>query len=233
MSVTRLVTLGLTVLPLIALPVGAEDRETRNLTGFDAIEVSHGIDLHIRQGENFRVEVETSGASASDIITEVDNGTLRIGQRRETFRLFGWFDDSSVDVTLPSLRSLQASGGSDVDTDGLLSGESLRISASGGSDVDIDVAVNELEVEASGGSDTRLTGTAASLRADTSGGSDLSARGLTVDEAILRSSGGSDISITVLERIVARASGGSDIRYAGDPDVVDINASGSADVTRR
>jgi Putative auto-transporter adhesin, head GIN domain len=66
-----------------------------------------------------------------------------------------------------------------------------------------------------------------------SGGSDLNASGLTVDEAEVNSSGGSDLSIAVTDSLTANASGGSDIRYTGQPRSVDVNASGGGGVSRR
>lgn len=210
----------------------AQDRETRALTGFDAIAVGGGIDLFVRQGEEFRVEVE-SDDDVAEIVTEVRDGTLEIRRERTLSGFFDWGDHGAAYVTLPVLKALTASGGSDVRGDGTLSGDALEIVASGGSDLAIDVAVGSLAATASGGSDTRLSGTARTARLHSSGGSDLNASRFSVAEANVESSGGSDVSITVSDRIVANASGGSDITYSGDPRTVDVNASGGADVRRR
>lgn len=224
----------LLLVPLIAVSASAygQDRETRALTGFDAIAVGGGIDLFVRQGEDFRVEVE-SDDDVAKIVTEVRDGTLQIRRDRTLSGFFDWGDHGAVYVTLPALTALTASGGSDVRADGTLSGDELAIVASGGSDVAIDVAVGTLAATASGGSDTRLSGTARTAHLHSSGGSDLNASQFTVAEANVDSSGGSDVSIAVSERIVANASGGSDITYSGDPGSVNVNASGGADVRRR
>jgi hypothetical protein len=212
------------------LPAVAEERETRELAGFEAVEVSGGIDLSIRQGESFRVEV--SSDDLDDIVTEVQAGTLSI-RRKRSWGFFDWGDHGSASVTLPKLVALTASGGSDVRSEGTFSGDALEIVASGGSDMALDVAVATLEVVTSGGSDLRLSGTARSAHVQSSGGSDLDASRLTVDDADVQSSGGSDLSIMVRERIVGNASGGSDIRYSGEPRVVNVNSSGGGDVSRR
>jgi len=224
----------LLLVPLLAAPGAAyaQERETRALTGFDAIAVGGGIDLVVTQGDGFRVEVE-SDDDVAEILTEVRNGTLEIKHDRQPWGLFDWGDNGTVYVTLPELTALTASGGSDVRADGTLSGDELAIVASGGSDVEIDVAVGTLAATASGGSDTRLSGTARVAQLHSSGGSDLNASRFTVAEANVQSSGGSDVSINVTERIVANASGGSDITYGGDPRSVNVNASGGADVRRR
>jgi putative autotransporter adhesin-like protein len=209
------------------------DQETRELSGFNAIEVSGGIDLVARQGDGFVVEVENDDGDLDEIITEVRGSTLHI-RRERSGSFFDWSGDGGlVTVRLPALVSLKASGGSDAETEGPFSGERLEIVASGGSDVTLDVAVGELGVTASGGSDVNLSGTARSLRAQSSGGSDLNASALMAETANVQSSGGSDLSLSVRDSIVANASGGSDISYTGDPRSTNVNSSGGSDIRRR
>jgi hypothetical protein len=226
---------GLLFAPACLLPLtaGAQDREMRDLQGFDAIEVSGGIDLNIQQGPEYIVEVVASAGDAARVSTEVDGSTLEIRQQRTTSGLFNWFNSYSVNVTLPALESLTASGGSDIRAEGVISGDTLTLRATGGSDVVIDVDLTEFDVRTSGGSDVVLRGTAQSLRVETSGGSDLDAQRLEAEDAYVQSSGGSDITLTALNRIDVRASGGSDVSYSGDPEFVNIDAAGSADVSKR
>jgi hypothetical protein len=211
----------------------AQDRERRDLAGFDAIAVSSGIDLFVRQGPDHLVEVVSSGDDSDEILTEVNDGTLHIRLSRSAWSYRGGDERRSVHVTLPELASLTASGGADVSVEGSVTGDALRVGASGGSDVRIDVAVDTLDVQASGGADVTVSGSTGSARISTSGGSDVDGDDLSADEANLNSSGGSDISITVLNRLVAAASGGSDITYRGDPESVDVDTSGAADIQRR
>jgi hypothetical protein len=216
----------------VSLPALA-DQETRDLSGFDSIEISGGIDLVLRQGQGFTVEVENDDGELDEIITEV-RGTTLVIRRERSGSFFDWSGDSgSVTVRLPTLVSLQASGGSDVEAEGAISGDRLALTASGGSDVSLDLAVGNLEVEASGGSDVSLSGTARSAHVQSSGGSDLNASRLMAEAANLESSGGSDLSIAVRDSLVANASGGSDISYTGDPRSKNINSSGGADIRQR
>src|SRR5262245_22758706 len=126
----------------------AQQRQARPLTGFDAIEVGGGIDLVLRKGDTFVVEVAASEDVAAKIVTEVVDKTLRIGRKSNFFH---WGDGGTGYVTLPTLVALDASGGSDVKTEGTFASDNLRIAASGGSDLTIDVAAGALTVEASGG----------------------------------------------------------------------------------
>jgi hypothetical protein len=216
----------------VALPANAQERETRPLQGFDAVEVGGGIDLLLRQGERFVVEV-ASDDDVDDIVTEVRSGTLEI-RRKQPTGSFDWGgDNGSASVTLPKLTKLVASGGTDVETEGTFSNDSLEIVASGGSEMAIDVSATVLDVQASGGSDLRISGRARAARMQSSGGSDLDARELMVEEAEVQSTGGSDLSVAVRDKIVGGASGGSDISYTGQPRTVDVDTSGGSDVSRR
>jgi hypothetical protein len=210
----------------------AQEREARPLAGFDAIEVGGGIDLDVRQAAGFSVEVEAEGDPA-EIITELRDDTLVI-RRKSSRSFFFWNDDDArVHVTLPTLASLTASGGSDVTTQGNFASDNLNLVASGGSDLTIAVAAGSLEATASGGSDVRLSGTARSARVRSSGGSDVNASQLTAEDVDVNSSGGSDVMIAVRNSIVGSASGGSDVIYSGEPRTVDVDASGGSDVRRR
>jgi len=210
----------------------AQQRQSRPLTGFDAIEVGGGIDLFVRKGDGFVVEVQASEDDAAKIVTEVVGKTLQIS-RKSTLGFFHWGDAGSVYVTLPALVALDASGGSDVKTEGTFASDTLRVVASGGSDLTIDVAAGTLHVDASGGSDLRVSGTARSAHVESSGGSDLNASALTADEADVDSSGGSDLAIGVRQKISGEASGGSDVTYTGTPGSVNVDTSGGAELHHR
>jgi hypothetical protein len=216
----------------LLLPAIAQQRVVRDLSGFHSVSIGSGLDLFLRRGDTFVVEIETDD-DPSKIITEIRDGTLEVRREREGFFFFGDGDDGEVYVTMPTLQSLSASGGSDVRTEGAFTGDALRVRASGGSDVALNATVNRAEVEASGGSDIELTGSARSAHLQSSGGADLDAEEFIVDEADVESSGGSDLSIGVRNSITGHASGGSDITYSGNPATVSVESSGGGDVTRR
>jgi len=215
------------------LAVQAQNAGIRNLSGFDSVQTSNGIDLNVTQGDSFRVEVVASAANLPKILTEVEDDTLVIRLDRQGFSGFGLFGGAHVNVTMPVVRSLSASGGSDLRSEGVLTGDSLSVAASGGSDVSLDLRFESLEATASGGSDMRLKGEVASLTTQAAGGSDLDAHSLTARNATIGSSGGSDSVITVTEVLAVNAAGGSDVVYFGNPSSVNVNASGGSDVIGR
>ena len=90
-------------------PARAAETEQRSLSGFKTIEISGGIDLTVRQGPDFGVEVQASGsAHAVDVVTEIDGDTLEI-RYLKSIKGFGWFSGNDVVVTLPELVAVNTS----------------------------------------------------------------------------------------------------------------------------
>ena len=229
-------------LPLIAFSflhhAAQADTEQRNIAGFTEVAVSNGISVTLIQGSDFAVEVEAD--DTDDVITEVVGDTLRIykdtGWKWYSFGLLSFFmgdDDMNATVTLPTLSRIRTTSGSDVRGNGTFNGDNLELRTSGGGNITLDLNYDAIDVRSSGGSTMHLSGTANRGTLSSSGGSRQNNEDLAVKEAELRSSGGSNLNVGVVEELSARASGGSDIRYEGNPHVRDIDESGGADVTRR
>lgn len=207
--------------------------EVRTTGSFTGIEVSGGIDLYV-SGGNEAVAVSASKPEYRDRIrTEISNGILRI-----------WFDSKwgvSINgnknlrayVSYKTLKSLAASGGSDVFIDGNITTGELSLKISGGSDFKGAVNVDKLTVEQSGGSDVRISGRSNTLNVDASGGSDFKGYDLVAEVCDLEASGASDIEITANRELSARASGASDIHYRGNPSVKQAKSSGASSVKAR
>lgn len=224
---------------MLCLPAATAlaDKAERDLTGFRAIAVSGGIDLEVHQGDHYKVVVHADGGDADEVETEVeDHGVLAIrkaGSLFHWFNWFNWFQHYKVDVTLPTLQKLTASGGSGVVFESDFTGDELELRASGGGNLRFKGKLKSLDITGSGGSDLYLKGSAHLLTATASGGSDLHAADFEVDEADLKASGGSDMVVNVREKLSARASGGSDIRYEGHPQQTDVKTSGGSDIKAR
>jgi hypothetical protein len=186
--------------------------EKRNVSGYHGISVGGGIDLYLSQG-NESVAVSASDTKFRDLIkTEVKDGVLMI-----------WYDHKNGErtrsdkhlkayVSFKTLDNLRGSGGSDIDVDGTIKTNTLKLDISGGSDFDGKIEANDLAVTASGGSDVKISGGVKKLDID--------------------ASGGSDIEITVNKELNAEASGSSDISYKGSAVVKGIKTSGSSSINK-
>ncbi|WP_320110805.1 head GIN domain-containing protein [Draconibacterium orientale] len=211
-----------------------DETQTRQISGFNAIKVSTGIDLYLTMGNAEEVKVVADDDLINDLITEVEGGTLKIYMKRRNW--FNWSSGNEtrkVYVTVKELKELSASSGSDVESTNTLEGESLEVSCSSGSDLEIDVFYKNLSVNTSSGSDAKLHGKVKTLRVEASSGSDIKAGSLESVICHANASSGSDITVSVSSELYANASSGSDINYHGNPDIRDIDESSGGDVSQR
>jgi hypothetical protein len=207
---------------------GKITEQERKLPDFSGIEVGGGIDLYIAQGDTQKVLIVTDENIQSKIITKVEDNILVINTENWLFRT----STLKVFVTVKDIKSLSASGGTDVYTEKQFIAGNIKLKISGGSDVKLNLKAIEIAAILSGGSDLFMSGAAGYLQIDASGGSDCKAYELTVAKAKISTSGGSDVYITVDEELNAHASGGSDVMYRGSVKNVNASSSGGSDIKR-
>ncbi|MDX8338082.1 head GIN domain-containing protein [Draconibacterium sp. IB214405] len=217
-----------------ALAGNSDETQIRKVKGFNAIKVSTGIDLYLTMGDAEEVKVVADDDIIDDLVTEVENGTLKIYMKRQNW--FNWGNGNETRkayVTVKELEKLSASSGSDVETTNTIEGESLEVSCSSGSDVELDVHYKNLSVDTSSGSDAKLRGKVKTLKVGASSGSDIKAKDLESAICYADASSGSDITVSVSSEIYAHASSGADVAYYGDPEIRDTDESSGGDVHRR
>jgi len=208
------------------------NKQTRQVSGFHGVDISGGIDLYLGNGPE-SVSISAASSSVRDHIrTEVENGILHIYMDKNWVRGFG-SGHMKAYVSLPDLKSLQASGGSDIFLQNQITAGDLGIGLSGGSDLKGKLNATHLSITQSGGSDVNLSGNVQNLQVDASGGSDLDGFDLVTDYAVLNASGGSESHLTVNKELRIMASGGSDVTYKGKAMVKEIKSSGSSSVTHK
>lgn len=206
--------------------------ELRNVGAFSSIHVSSGIDLYLTQGNSQQVRVEADPALVDKIITQVENGVLKISIRDKKNWDLGWNQTRKVYVTFVDLEKLDASAGSDVYSQNPFKLKELEISSSSGSDVQIDDLTAEfVSVVTSSGADAKVSGKTIRMSADASSGSDLDCRDLVAEDCEVSASSGSDAFVHVTKSIKARASSGGDVHYAGKPSHRDIDESSGGDIS--
>lgn len=224
--------LALTALMVAAQAHGQDWKKSRPVSGISGIQVSHGIDIYLKQGNTESLTLEVKGFDEKEVVSEVKDGTLILRIDRDGF---GWKRNNSVKayLTFKSISKLRAGGGSDVFSEGTLSLKDLVLDLGGGSDAKLSLTADRLSASASGGSDLILSGKVGRLEARCSGGSDLKAGDLEADRVTVEASGGSDAYIRAKDEVIIEANGGSDVYYSGKPRNVQVHKSGGSDVHKR
>ncbi|MBV9963877.1 MAG: DUF2807 domain-containing protein [Parafilimonas sp.] len=202
--------------------------EKRNVSGFHSIEVSSGINLVIKQGNEEAVAV--SGATSeitARIKTEVENGKLKI-----YFDSRGWHNNNAKKelkayVSFKMLDALEANSGAQTTTDGNINVSNLDISLSSGAGFNGTVTASNLDIDQSSGSVMTIKGKVSSLKITTSSGADFNGYDLASETCKANASSGSDIEVTVNKELDAVANSGGGINYKGNGSVMNVsNSSG-------
>ena len=197
--------------------------------------MSSGLSADIDIGEDFAVSAESaSRRTLNQLDIKVMGSTLYIERDPSwtDWSLFAARRDAMVRVSLPTLKRIEASAGSDVHVSGEY-GVGLDASTSSGSDLELeDVTGGSFTFEASSGSTLRAEGDCDDLDASSSSGASIIADDLKCATIEASASSGADIRVFASESADAQASSGADVRVSGDPATLSSEESSGGDVRR-
>lgn len=231
-------------------PEGEYITEEREVDVYNSVSVEGGLRLILTDRADSKVTITTYENIQPYIETYVKGKQLTIRPRRNT--MFSGNPRIRVYVSGTDLTSLDASGGSDIESTVALYPSSLSVSLSGGSSFNHEAGLNagavsysvsgggtvtgevntaQLTVSMSGGSMINLKGSTKyyDLK-ECSGGSDVAGFDMIAGTLSCSLSGGSKVKMTVVDKITVSASGGSQVRYKGLPDVISSDLSGGSSV---
>lgn len=166
--------------------------ETRDLTGFDSIEVGSALDLDLRvhPEADFEVIVTFDDNIIEDVVTRVNGDTLVL-DLDGSFNLEG-DPDRKISVVMPALEAIDASGAADVSASGTTSAYS--VDASGASQLDLrQLEATDIEIDVSGASDVDVFATG-TVSGSASGASEVQVHGSPVS-VLIDSSGVSSVDV--------------------------------------
>ena len=199
-------------------------------TGFDAVAAGSIMDVTVRQGDSYDVRLRADDNLIDIVKSEKRGRELRFYTAPGTIIRNGTIQ---IDIVMPVLLDLDLSGGAHGDLEMDLLDETFTAVLSGGATVDGAVTARSLAVECSGGSVCSLRGRAEELDLNASGGSRILLFGVRGAEALVESSGGSRIEVSVSTSVRGNVSGGATVVYDGSPRTVRVSSSGGASVRQR
>ena len=215
----------------------------RTVPAFNGIEVSSGVEVEFSQNPTQKVTVKTEADKQQYVVTEVENGVLKIFVRNKGVRNLN-FNNLKVEVSNPKLSRLVTKSGASFkaitpinestlalsSNSGSLVSGTFKISTNtaleveSGSNVKINLDTKSIAIDASSGSSLKLSGTASSSVISASSGSSVSAGEFVTKSAVVEASSGSSVKISTTESITASASSAASIQYKGNPGKVTKSA---------
>lgn len=215
----------------------------RQVSGFDALQISGPFDVYIEQGNTESLTYKAPKEVLDRIITEVEGHILRVSNKHDNW---GWSDKSwwgdkswwrhhpkiVVNITVKDLNSIKVSGSGGAFFDNGLATNSLKLVVRGSGSMHGKINVKELESRISGSGNIRLTGSAGSSTLNVSGSGNFVAGDLVTSSSTVRVSGSGNAKINANDKVVAGVSGSGDVRYTGDAKSVRSSTSGSGNVSK-
>ena len=214
---------------------GIDYTEIREVGAFDAISHSLPCKLYFSQADKQEVRVESTEEFAGKVITEVENGTLKLKMEEGRYpKLI-----LRVVISSPDIESLQTHGSGDIVHEGTLRVKGdLTVKTHGSGDIRMGtVEAKAFTAHGSGSGDIRLEGvSSADFSASVSGSGDLNFARVDCAGFKVSTAGSGDISVgnlTAKGKAEARTSGSGTIRLSAvavDGDM-ELKTVGSGDIT--
>ena len=196
---------------------------------FTGIKVSTGLDVYITQGSNNKVTVEADENLHDIIITEVEDGILKIYADKGIWRA----EAKKVHVTIKDLTLLIATSGSDVYGKEVIDTDEISISATSGADINIKVNATSVETNSTSGSDINIYGITINHASNATSGSSIDAYELESENTIAKVTSGANINIFASKKLEARATSGGDIDFKGNPKTVDKKTTSGGSISKK
>ncbi|WJJ97790.1 head GIN domain-containing protein [Algibacter luteus] len=202
----------------------------RNISAsFTSLKATEGLDVYLTQSNTESISVEADENLHDLILTEVEDGVLRIHTKEN----IGRASSKRVNVSFKDISSITSTSGSDVYSTNTITAERLDLKSTSGSDMTLDVNTSILNCKSTSGSDLRLSGKTIKLYAEATSGSDIKAADLSAESSEVKATSGADITVNTSKALTARATSGGDIRYYGNPETVDKSDSSSGSIKQQ
>lgn len=203
---------------------GKTKTETRTISAFKDIHVSHAIKLVITQEDKYALKIEGDENLLPNILINQNGNSLDIGMKNG--HDYDFDKGITVYISFKELNSINASGASDIKSKNAIKAASFDINSSGASHIELNLDVSDLEVIASGASNIELYGKSPKVTFTISGASKLSASDLEAEDVVLNSSGACNAYVNASKSLDVTASGVSNVKYTGAATIVNKDISG-------
>ncbi|MBD2767645.1 PspC domain-containing protein [Hymenobacter sp. BT664] len=210
-------------------------RRSFNETDFTQVNIVGGYRLVVRHGDAFKVEAGGNDDRLQDLRVERKGNTLTIRPRNTSFFGRNWGRDDQkvlIRIEMPALEELELAGAVQADLGGFDRQDRLKVQQAGASHLRLNGNYGTLKLEQAGACRTTATGHADALDLDAAGACELAGANLQIRNANVSVAGVCKARLNVTESIKGDAVGASVIAYSGQPQSVDVDATGPSSVKR-
>jgi len=225
--------------------VGSLETKQYDFSDFDRVHIGYAFEVEISEASSYGISITANDNLFEYIQVTKEGETLNIGLK--TGINLGPVT-LKAEITIPQLRGLRLSGTTRGTVTGFSSTENLDIEVAGASSlylVDIlagdvkfevsgasrvtgDITASDTDFDISGASTAQLEGSAIDIVVDASGASLVKLAAFLANNADVKLSGDSRLTVNLDGRLDADLSSASELYYIGEPIMGKINTSGDS-----
>jgi hypothetical protein len=210
-------------------PLQTEDRAIAN---FNGLSTSIAGTINYTQAPFYKVQIQAQ-RNILDILESYRIGNELILKFRNNVNVTN-HSNITVNISAPSLESLQLSGAANVNVTGSFVSNNFNTNVSGSGNLTINnlQIADAITARVSGSGYIKIfTGTAAAANAFVSGSGNIDLSAIAVQRAEAKISGSGNAKVNTIQTLDATISGSGDVYYWGNP-VITTHISGSGKVIK-
>ncbi len=203
--------------------------ESREVHGFDRVELSGVGTLNLTEGSTESLTVQAEDNLLPSLRSEVRGGALLLGPQPGT--QFSPTRPISYDLTVQRLSALSVTGAADVRSSGL-SADQLSLTVTGAAHVDLGrVTASALTVVVTGAGEVKAAGQAPQQSVTISGAGRYEAGDLASRQATVDVNGAGTCAVRVSDHLKVSITGAGSVSYTGSP-AIDQQVTGTGRLTK-
>lgn len=202
------------VVMLCSVTAFAQDVEVRKLKRFSEIQVSEGIELIAKKGDENSVEITASRIDLEDIYTDQRGDAIKLHRRDGRYR------GASIKMVLTytdELEHIKVNTSAEAVFEDLIKSDRMKVSTTTSGYVELKVDARVLDISATTSGTIEINGDAEEIDATASTGGMIYAYDLNADDVYARANTGADVRVSANERLKGSANTGGSIKYKGSP----------------
>ena len=208
-------------------PLVTQTRTVGNFTGVSS-EMSGKVNFTI--APDYKVEI-TAQQNILDVLnTNVVNGVLHIDFKNNV--RVREHEDLLINITAPYADYFRLSGSGNMNVQGDITANNLKVTLSGSGDITVQNAViaDKIDTDISGSGNISIAGgSAVNEDVDISGSGKVEMAGVDAQNAVTHTSGSGDVKLALSTNLDAHISGSGSVYYHGNP-IISTHISGSGRV---
>ena len=214
-TIRKVAYLGLSLSLFFSNQISAQ----HSLNAFDQVRATGNIEVFVQQGESESIRIEAQGIDEEDVSVKVKSGTLRLKLVKSLF-----YKNVKVKAygTYRQLRGLRASAGATIESQNPIKADKLELRAGSGSWIIAELETSTIEATATEGGLLKLRGNSATQNISVATGAQCDCEKLATQRAYIKANTGGIVKIFVSEYLEASANTGGSIKYAGNPNSIEI-----------